>query len=238
MFTNHPNVFLFFFPSAERSLCTETTSGKSKMAAKRKGGLKLNAICAKLSRQVVFDSSSQNAEGDQSVADNSERGSSHYDDSETNFPESLTQSLEEDQRRREAIEKWVNGEYGDEPAAPDDEQESELKASTDEDVPPEGVYMVQPKGCSDDEEEARSRTVSQDGSFHDNKDADAKTPKDDAYIRPSEGQSRQASFSSPGTLSWSPGIRWPPLTHTHTHNCHLLSPYKVTPGATSGLQGF
>lgn len=176
------------------------------MAAKRKGGLKLNAICAKLSRQVVFDSSSQNAEGDQSVADNSERGSSHYDDSETNFPESLTQSLEEDQRRREAIEKWVNGEYGDEPAAPDDEQESELKASTDEDVPPEGVYMVQPKGCSDDEEEAGSVTVSQDGSFQDNKDADDKTSKDDAYVPSSESQSRQASFSSPGTLSWSPGI--------------------------------
>uniref|UniRef100_H3DCI7 Castor zinc finger 1 n=1 Tax=Tetraodon nigroviridis TaxID=99883 RepID=H3DCI7_TETNG len=156
---------------------------KSKMAAKRKGGLKLNAICAKLSRQVVFDSSSQNAEGDQSVADNSERGSSHYDDSETNFPESLTQSLEEDQRRREAIEKWVNGEYSDEPPAPDDEQESEFKASTDEDVPPEGVYMVQPKGCSDDEEEeARSVTVSQDGSFHDNKDTDDKTSKDDGYI--------------------------------------------------------
>uniref|UniRef100_A0A3Q3G821 Castor zinc finger 1 n=1 Tax=Labrus bergylta TaxID=56723 RepID=A0A3Q3G821_9LABR len=141
---------------SEEDLCTETTSGKSKMAAKRKGGLKLNAICAKLSRQVVFDSSSQNAEGDQSVAENSERGSSLYDDNETNFPESLSlnQSLEEDQKRREAIEKWVNGEYGDEPPAPEDEQEHELKVSNDEDSPPEGVYMVHPKGCSDDEEEA------------------------------------------------------------------------------------
>uniref|UniRef100_A0A3Q1FVU2 Castor zinc finger 1 n=1 Tax=Acanthochromis polyacanthus TaxID=80966 RepID=A0A3Q1FVU2_9TELE len=148
-------LFFLLFPSAERSLCTETTSGKSKMAAKRKGGLKLNAICAKLSRQVVFDSSSQNAEGDQSVAENSERGSSHCDD-ETNFPESLSlnQSLEEDQKRREAIEKWVNGEYGDEPPIPEDEQESELKVSNDEDCPPEGVYMVQPKGCSDDEDNA------------------------------------------------------------------------------------
>uniref|UniRef100_A0A3B5AHG7 Castor zinc finger 1 n=1 Tax=Stegastes partitus TaxID=144197 RepID=A0A3B5AHG7_9TELE len=138
------------------SLCTETTSGKSKMAAKRKGGLKLNAICAKLSRQVVFDSSSQNAEGDQSIAENSEPGSSHCDDNETNFPESLSlsQSLEEDQKRREAIEKWVNGEYGDEPPAPDDEQEHELKVSNDEDGPPEGVYMVQPKGCSDEEDNA------------------------------------------------------------------------------------
>lgn len=206
------------------------------MAAKRKGGLKLNAICAKLSRQVVFDSSSQNAEGDQSVADNSERGSSHYDDSETNFPESLTQSLEEDQRRREAIEKWVNGEYGDEPAAPDDEQESELKASTDEDVPPEGVYMVQPKGCSDDEEEAGSVTVSQDGSFQDNKDADDKTSKDDAYVPPSE--SRQASFSSPGTLSWSPGTHSSPprLSRSSTSQCGATCHHTSDPWRQEGTQ--
>lgn len=172
------------------------------MAAKRKGGLKLNAICAKLSRQVVFDSSSQNAEGDQSVADNSERGSSHYDDSETNFPEnvSLSQSLEEDQKRREAIEKWVNGEYGDEPPAPEDEQEHDLKVSTDEDCPPEGVYMVQPKGCSDDEEEAEPIVGSQDGNFHDNKDVEDKPSKDDAYMPPSETHIRQAPFSSPGTF--------------------------------------
>lgn len=207
------------------------------MAAKRKGGLKLNAICAKLSRQVVFDSSSQNAEGDQSVADNSERGSSHYDDSETNFPESLTQSLEEDQRRREAIEKWVNGEYGDEPLAPDDEQEGELKASTDEDVPPEGVYMVQPKGCSDDEEEeAGSVTVSQDGSFHDNKDTDDKTSKEDGYMPQSDAQSRQAPFSSPGMFSWSsPTIQqisgFLLLSVPRVKVCfHLLPPHLVTHG--------
>uniref|UniRef100_A0A672IDK5 Castor zinc finger 1 n=1 Tax=Salarias fasciatus TaxID=181472 RepID=A0A672IDK5_SALFA len=110
-------VLVLFFFTAERSLCTETTSGKSKMAAKRKGGLKLNAICAKLSRRP-------------------------------------DQSLEEDQKRREAIEKWVNGEYGDEPLAPEDEQEHKLKVSNDEDGPPEGVYMVQPKGCSDEEDNA------------------------------------------------------------------------------------
>lgn len=171
------------------------------MASKRKGGLKLNAICAKLSRQVVFDSSSQNAEGDQSVAENSERGSSHYDDSETNFPESvsLSQSLEEDQKRREAIEKWVNGEYGDEPPATDDDQEHELKVDTDEDGPPKGVYMVQPKGCSDDEEEVKPAVGSQDGNFHDNKESENKPPKDYTYP-PSENQSRQAPFSSPGTF--------------------------------------
>ncbi|XP_054905914.1 zinc finger protein castor homolog 1 isoform X2 [Poeciliopsis prolifica] len=191
---------------AERSLCTDTTSGKPKMAAKRKGGLKLNAICAKLSRQVVYDSSSQNAEGDQSVAENSERGSSYYDDNETNFPEglSLSQSLEEDQKRREAIEKWVNGEYGDEPPAPDEEQEHELRVSNDEDGPPEGVYMVQPKGCSDDEdngEEAEATAGSQDGSYHDDKETEERPPKDNSYMPPSEGQSRQASFSSPGEAS-------------------------------------
>ncbi|CAJ1085423.1 zinc finger protein castor homolog 1 isoform X5 [Xyrichtys novacula] len=188
---------------AERSLCTETTSGKSKMAAKRKGGLKLNAICAKLSRQVVFDSSSQNAEGDQSVAENSERGSSHYDDSETNFPESLSlnQSLEEDQKRREAIEKWVNGEYGDEPPVPEDDQEHELKVNNDEDGPPEGVYMVQPKGCSDDEEEAEPAAGSHDGSFHDDKEPEDRPSKDDTYMQPSEAPSRQAPFSSPGEAS-------------------------------------
>uniref|UniRef100_A0A3B5L6I7 Castor zinc finger 1 n=1 Tax=Xiphophorus couchianus TaxID=32473 RepID=A0A3B5L6I7_9TELE len=192
------SIFLPVFPPAERSLCTDTTSGKPKMAAKRKGGLKLNAICAKLSRQVVYDSSSQNAEGDQSVAENSERGSSYYDDNETNFPESLSlsQSLEEDQKRREAIEKWVNGEYWEEPPAPDEEQEHELRVSNDEDSPPEGVYMVQPKGCSDEEdngEEAEATTGSQDGSYHDDKETDERPPKDNSYMPPSEGQSREAS---------------------------------------------
>ncbi|KAM4571734.1 zinc finger protein castor homolog 1 isoform 1-T1 [Fundulus diaphanus] len=191
---------------AERSLCTDTTSGKPKMAAKRKGGLKLNAICAKLSRQVVFDSSSQNAEGDQSVAENSERGSSYYDDNETNFPESLSlsQSLEEDQKRREAIEKWVNGEYGDEPPAPDEEQEHELRVSNDEDGPPDGVYMVQPKGCSDEEdngEEPEATVGSQDGSYHDDKETEERPPNNKSYMQPSEVQSRQASFASPGEAS-------------------------------------
>ncbi|KAM8830673.1 zinc finger protein castor homolog 1 isoform 1-T1 [Synchiropus picturatus] len=189
---------------AESSLCTETISGKPKMAAKRKGGLKLNAICAKLSRQVVYDGSSQNAEGDQSVAENSERGSSHYDDNETNFPESL--SLEEDQKRREAIEKWVNGEYGDELPTSDcgDEQENELKSKNDEDEPPEGVYMVQPKGCSDEEdngEEVEPLTGSNDGSYHDDKSAEAGHLKTEAFMPTSETPSRQAPFASPGEAS-------------------------------------
>ncbi|XP_010779485.1 zinc finger protein castor homolog 1 isoform X7 [Notothenia coriiceps] len=170
------------------------------MAAKRKGGLKLNAICAKLSRQVVFDTSSQNAEGDQSVAENSEHGSSHYDDNETIFPE----SLEEDQKRREAIEKWVNGEYGDEPPATRDEEEHEPKVSNDEDAPPRGVYMVRPTGCSDDEdktEEGEPTTGSQDGSYHDDKEAEERPPKETTYKPPSEAQSRPPPFASTGEAS-------------------------------------
>jgi len=172
------------------------------MASKRKGGLKLNAICAKLSRQVVFDTSSQNAEGDQSVAENSECGSSHDEDNETNFPESpnLSQSLEEDQKRREAIEKWVNGEYGEEPPAPG--REHKLKVSNAEDGPPHGVYMVHPTGCSDDEdnaEEAEPVAGSQDGSYRDDKEAEDR-PSKDTYMPQREAQSRQAPFSTTGTF--------------------------------------
>ncbi|XP_019907437.1 zinc finger protein castor homolog 1 isoform X5 [Esox lucius] len=200
---------------AERTLCTEKTSGKSKMAAKRKGGLKLNAICAKLSRQVVFEGNSQHAEGDHSVADNSERGSSHFDDSgerfETNFPEVLClgQSLEEDQKRRDAIEKWVNGEYGDEPppsgldSGEEQPQQQGLKRNNGEEGPPEGVYMVQPKGCSDEEDNALDEPEpmvnSREGSFQGDKDTEDGQHKEDVYMPlKSESLSRQAPFSSPG----------------------------------------
>uniref|UniRef100_A0A8C7QW29 Castor zinc finger 1 n=1 Tax=Oncorhynchus mykiss TaxID=8022 RepID=A0A8C7QW29_ONCMY len=170
----HSTIFLSLFsfsPTAERTLCTEKTSGKSNMAGKRKGGLKLNAICAKLSRQVVYDGSSQHAEGDHSRF-------------ETNFPEglSLGQSLEEDQKRRKAIEKWVNGEYGDEPppsaldCGEEQQQQQGLKPNNGEDGPPEGVYMVQPKGCSDEEDNALDEPEpmfdSRDGSYHDDKDSE------------------------------------------------------------------
>jgi len=194
------------------------------MAAKRKGGLKLNAICAKLSRQVVFDVGSQNAEGEQSVAEASERGSSHCEDSgggnggeasnAANYPgsPSLTQSLEEDQKRREAIEKWVNGEYSEEGGGGVEGRAH--KAPRGEDSPPEGVYMVQPKGCSDDEEdddddddddgeEEETETLpgSRDDSYHgDDKDPENSLPKEDVYVRPSEtAPGRPPPFSSPGT---------------------------------------
>uniref|UniRef100_A0A8C1IDM6 Castor zinc finger 1 n=1 Tax=Cyprinus carpio TaxID=7962 RepID=A0A8C1IDM6_CYPCA len=195
--------------TAERSLCTEKTSGKSTMAAKRKGGLKLNAICAKLSKQVVYDGSSQNAEGDSDLVDNSERGSLHYDEGdrpESDFPEGLTlgQSLEEDQKRREAIEKWVNGEYADDPQSLDGGEHRGLKPNNGDDCPPEGVYMVQPKGCSDEEdnaEEADTMPGSHEGSYHEDRDSEGSPHKDDSYQPTTEAPPRQAPFSSPGEAS-------------------------------------
>uniref|UniRef100_A0A9J7XXF7 Castor zinc finger 1 n=1 Tax=Cyprinus carpio carpio TaxID=630221 RepID=A0A9J7XXF7_CYPCA len=202
--------FNFDYPEyAERSLCTEKTSGKSTMAAKRKGGLKLNAICAKLSKQVVYDGSSQNAEGDSDLVDNSERGSLHYDEGdrpESDFPEGLTlgQSLEEDQKRREAIEKWVNGEYADDPQSLDGGEHRGLKPNNGDDCPPEGVYMVQPKGCSDEEdnaEEADTMPGSHEGSYHEDRDSEGSPHKDDSYQPTTEAPPRQAPFSSPGEAS-------------------------------------
>ncbi|KAG7472766.1 hypothetical protein MATL_G00112430 [Megalops atlanticus] len=201
--------FNFEFPEyAERTLCTEKTSGKSKMAAKRKGGLKLNAICAKLSRQVVYDGSSQHAEGDLSLPDNSEKGSAHYEEAErpdADFPEglSLGPSFEEDQRRREAIEKWVNGEYSDEPSL-DCGERRERRASGAEEAPPEGVYMVQPKGCSEDEDNADEPDTlpgSRASSYRDDRDSEDAPHKEDSYTSSSEAPSRQAPFASPGEAS-------------------------------------
>ncbi|XP_073795206.1 zinc finger protein castor homolog 1 isoform X17 [Danio rerio] len=200
--------FNFDYPEyAERSLCTEKTSGKSTMAAKRKGGLKLNAICAKLSRQVVYDGSSQNAEGDSDLVDNSERGSLHYDEGdrpESDFPEglTLTQSLEEDQKRREAIEKWVNGEYGEDPQCLEGVEHRVLKPNNGEDGPPEGVYMVQPKGCSDEEdnaEEADTMPGSHEGSYHE--DSEGSPRKDDSFQPTTEAPPRPAPFTPPGDSS-------------------------------------
>lgn len=180
------------------------------MAAKRKGGLKLNAICAKLSKQVVYDGSSQNAEGDSDLVDNSERGSLHYDEGdrpESDFPEGLTlgQSLEEDQKRREAIEKWVNGEYADDPQSLDGGEHRGLKPNNGDDCPPEGVYMVQPKGCSDEEdnaEEADTMPGSHEGSYHEDRDSEGSPHKDDSYQPTTEAPPRQAPFSSPGITSF------------------------------------
>ncbi|XP_009694117.1 PREDICTED: zinc finger protein castor homolog 1-like [Cariama cristata] len=142
------------------------------MAAKRKGGLKLNAICAKLSRQVVFDHGGAEQELGTEFSDGLSR----------------VQKIEED-KRREVIEKWVNGEYNEEPLLGRVEGK-ECKGAESAEVPPEGVYMVQPKGCSDEEDngdEADALRGSQDGSFLDDRDSDGTASKDDAY-RSSSGE--------------------------------------------------
>lgn len=194
------------------------------MAAKRKGGLKLNAICAKLSRQVVTsECGSQNADGDASLADNSERGSSHYDENdrpETDLlPEGVSQSLEEDQRRREAIEKWVNGEYGDESfddGGGGDGPRGIRANNGGEDGPPEGVYMVQPKGCSDEEDNGDEPDAlpgsHDDGSFHDDRDSEDGPHKEDSYVSSGEVVNRQAPFTSTGICPLQPSAF--PLSHS------------------------
>uniref|UniRef100_A0A8B9I9W5 Castor zinc finger 1 n=1 Tax=Anser brachyrhynchus TaxID=132585 RepID=A0A8B9I9W5_9AVES len=168
--------------------------GKPTMAAKRKGGLKLNAICAKLSRQVVFD----HGGAEQARADKGpQRESSNKDlpqpgtkEPGTEFSDGLSrvQKIEED-KRREVIEKWVNGEYNEEPLLGRAEGK-ECKGAESAEVPPEGVYMVQPKGCSDEEDngdEADALRGSQDGAFLDDRDSDGTASKDDAY-RASSGE--------------------------------------------------
>uniref|UniRef100_A0A669QXG3 Castor zinc finger 1 n=1 Tax=Phasianus colchicus TaxID=9054 RepID=A0A669QXG3_PHACC len=186
--------FPFLLP-AERTICTDATSGKPTMAAKRKGGLKLNAICAKLSRQVVFD----HGGAEQARADKGpQRESSNKDlpqpgtkESGTEFSDGLShvQKIEED-KRREVIEKWVNGEY-EEPLLGRAEGK-ECRGAEGAEVPPEGVYMVQPKGCSDEEDngdEADALRGSQDGTFLDDRDSDGAASKDDAYRASREASS-------------------------------------------------
>lgn len=185
------------------------------MAAKRKGGLKLNAICAKLSRQVVFD----HGGAEQARADKGpQRESSNKDlpqpgtkEPGTEFSDGLSrvQKIEED-KRREVIEKWVNGEYNEEPLLGRAEGK-ECKGVESVEVPPEGVYMVQPKGCSDEEDngdEADALRGSQDGAFLDDRDSDGTASKDDAY-RASGGEA--ASKLGAGTASGKP-----PATHPCT----------------------
>ncbi|XP_021230301.1 zinc finger protein castor homolog 1 isoform X2 [Numida meleagris] len=186
---------------AERTICTDATSGKPTMAAKRKGGLKLNAICAKLSRQVVFD----HGGAEQARADKGpQRESSNKDlpqpgtkEPGTEFSDGLSrvQKIEED-KRREVIEKWVNGEY-EEPLLGRAEGK-ECRGAEGAEVPPEGVYMVQPKGCSDEEDngdEADALRGSQDGTFLDDRDSDGAASKDDAYRASSEAASKLGTTS-------------------------------------------
>ncbi|XP_038629616.1 zinc finger protein castor homolog 1 isoform X3 [Scyliorhinus canicula] len=167
------------------------------MAAKRKGGLKLNAICAKLSRQVGYDSGTEQTEPDHKLQENDSADGLRHGDQEgdTDSPDGLQdiQKLEEDKKRREAIEKWVNGEYMDEHG--DRNEERVIKAGDGEYAPPEGVYMLQPKGCSDEEDNDGAQG-SLDGSYVDDKDSEEVGPKEEGYNSSSEASMRQASIAS------------------------------------------
>lgn len=136
------------------------------MAAKRKGGLKLNAICAKLSRQVVVEKAADagpQAEGSPLRLRDREAGVARG-------------ARSEEDKRRAVIEKWVNGEYSEEPVpAPG------LGRIVREglELPPEGVYMVQPQGCSDEEDHGEEPP--KDGSaVAEEKESDGAASKDDS----------------------------------------------------------
>ncbi|XP_044301201.1 zinc finger protein castor homolog 1 isoform X3 [Varanus komodoensis] len=201
---------------AERTVCTDTTSGNPKMAAKRKGGLKLNAICAKLSRQVVVDHKGpEQGHADKApLRQDSPGGGSTSTkhvarlvtkDLGTGFSEGgdCVQKIEED-KRREVIEKWVNGEYSEDTLLGRIESK-EPRGSTGTEVPPEGVYMVQPKGCSDEEDngdEAEPLRGSQDGSFPDDRDSDGPPLKDESFRSPgSEAAPKLSGGATSGEAS-------------------------------------
>lgn len=140
------------------------------MAAKRKGGLKLNAICAKLSRQVVVEKGAE-------AGSQAEGSPLRPRDKERSGPESgVTRApRSEEDKRRAVIEKWVNGEYSEEPAPT---PVLGRIAREGLELPPEGVYMVQPQGCSDEEDHAEE--PSKDSGIVEEKDSDGPAAKDDS----------------------------------------------------------
>ncbi|KAM8787912.1 zinc finger protein castor homolog 1 isoform 2-T2 [Rhynchonycteris naso] len=155
--------------TAEGTRCTDPATGKPAMAAaKRKGGLKLNAICAKLSRQVVVEKGAE-------VSAHPEGGPLRPQDKEHGAPEAgvVRAPRSEEDKRRAVIEKWVNGEYSDEPAPV-----LARPAREGLELPPEGVYMVQPQGCSDEEDHGEE--LPKDSSAAENKDTDRAASKDDS----------------------------------------------------------
>ncbi|XP_056399782.1 zinc finger protein castor homolog 1 isoform X4 [Hyla sarda] len=172
-----------FSDYAERSVCIDGTSGKPKMAAKRKGGLKLNAICAKLSRQVVSEQGSETRDAEAGPLENNKKnGEQKQIVDPTEGPGIDQRSAEEDKRRREVIEKWVNGEYTDEPT------ERTIKKLGLPELPPEGVYMVQPKGCSDEEDNTEESRASQGNRFLEEKESERTVSKDaEAPTKPTSG---------------------------------------------------
>uniref|UniRef100_A0A2K6K172 Castor zinc finger 1 n=1 Tax=Rhinopithecus bieti TaxID=61621 RepID=A0A2K6K172_RHIBE len=155
---------------AEGTRCTDPPAGKPAMAPKRKGGLKLNAICAKLSRQVVVEKRAD-------AGSHAEGSPSRPRDPERSGPESgaARAPRSEEDKRRAVIEKWVNGEYSEEPAPT---PVLGRIAREGLELPPEGVYMVQPQGCSDEEDHAEE--PSKDGGALEEKDSDGAASKEDS----------------------------------------------------------
>ncbi|XP_055966880.1 zinc finger protein castor homolog 1 [Sorex fumeus] len=149
--------------TAEGARCPDPPAGKPPMAAKRKGGLKLNAICAKLSRQVVVE---KGAEASAQAASSPRRPQ----DKEAGLARA---PRSEEDKRRAVIEKWVNGEYSEELAP------APLLGRVPREgpeLPPEGVYMVQPQGCSDEEDPGHEPP--KEGGGADEKDPDGPACKD------------------------------------------------------------
>lgn len=163
------------------------------MAAKRKGGLKLNAICAKLSRQVVVEKGAE-------ASSQAEASPLRPRDKERGGPESgpARVARSEEDKRRAVIEKWVNGEYSEEPAPT-----PVLGRLSREglELPPEGVYMVQPQGCSDEEDHAEEPP--KDGGVLEEKASDGATSKDDSG--PSAKQPSGEHLSFAGRVRAGPG---------------------------------
>nr|XP_021491878.1 zinc finger protein castor homolog 1 isoform X2 [Meriones unguiculatus] len=155
--------------TAEGTRCTDPPAGRPPMAAKRKGGLKLNAICAKLSRQVVVEKGAE-------AGPQAEGSPLRPRDKEHSGPESgVTRApRSEEDKRRAVIEKWVNGEYSEEPAPT---PVLGRIAREGLELPPEGVYMVQPQGCSDEEDHAEE--PSKESSVLEEKDSDGTASKGD-----------------------------------------------------------
>ncbi|XP_027433904.1 zinc finger protein castor homolog 1 isoform X2 [Zalophus californianus] len=151
---------------AEGTRCTDPPADKPAMAAKRKGGLKLNAICAKLSRQVVVEKGAEagpQAEGSPLRPRDREAGMARG-------------TRSEEDKRRAVIEKWVNGEYSEEPAPTLGLGRMGREGL---ELPPEGVYMVQPQGCSDEEDHGEEPP--KDGSgVADEKESDGAASKDNS----------------------------------------------------------
>lgn len=140
------------------------------MAAKRKGGLKLNAICAKLSRQVVVEKGAE-------AGSRAEGSPLRPRDKERSGPEAgvARAPRSEEDKRRAGIEKWVNGEYSEEPVPV---PMLGRIAREGLELPPEGVYMVQPQGCSDEEDHGEE--PAKDGTVVEEKDSDGAASKDDS----------------------------------------------------------